>query len=177
MVLLHERSTTPDGKWFRHVHVRVGLKDCCARVGCWITRALSQRELTRVPVKLQAAALKMLLEQFSIEQIELRVSGWSMWPCIWPGERISVVQVKPASLKVGDIVVFKRCSAIIIHRIVKVGIFGGQEMLQTQGDNVAWRDPPIARDQVLCCVASDIPPRFTSALRNRLKLEEGSGEQ
>jgi len=80
------------------------------------------------------------------------VPSWSMAPTLNVGDLILVVGVDPASVSVGDIIVFNVPSphdrytpSPIVHRVIEVNVEGGEVYFRTKGDNNpsadAWRVP------------------------------------
>ncbi|MCC6046963.1 MAG: signal peptidase I [Desulfurococcaceae archaeon] len=74
------------------------------------------------------------------------IEGTSMEPTLQTGDVVVVVRgVKPGELSVGDIVVYRRGSSLIIHRVVSLGPFG----IVTKGDNNWAPDPPVPYEAVV----------------------------
>lgn len=61
--------------------------------------------------------------------LALHVNGWSMEPCLRPGDCVRIDEAE--KLEAGDIAVFLYCGSLLVHRIVDVN--GG--MLCCKGDN------------------------------------------
>lgn len=79
------------------------------------------------------------------------VEGTSMEPTLQTGDVVVVIKgVKPGELSVGDIVVYRRGSSLIIHRVVSVGHSG----IVTKGDNNWAPDPPVPYEAVVGKVLS-----------------------
>jgi hypothetical protein len=77
----------------------------------------------------------------------LRFEGHSMAPMLRPGDLLSVRQVTAHELARGDIVVFARGDANVVHRLLAAPRF--DEPLRTKGDNT-WRvDPPVAPSRLI----------------------------
>jgi len=94
-------------------------------------------------------AMALLLGTFTPVMV---VPSWSMAPTLNVGDLIFVVGVDPASVSVGDIIVFNVPSphdrytpSPIVHRVVEVNVEGGEVYFRTKGDNNpsvdAWRVP------------------------------------
>lgn len=74
------------------------------------------------------------------------IEGTSMEPTLQTGDVVVVVRgVKPGELSVGDIVVYRRGSSLIIHRVVSLGPSG----IVTKGDNNWAPDPPVPYEAVV----------------------------
>lgn len=78
--------------------------------------------------------------------IYAKAAGPSMFPVIRPGDRVLVEPKSFSELKIGDIVLYERDSAYIIHRLMKKI---GQSAIITRGDNQSWNDQPIPAESVL----------------------------
>lgn len=79
------------------------------------------------------------------------VEGTSMEPVLQTGDVVVVIRkVKPEELSVGDIVVYRRGSSLVIHRVVSLGPSG----LVTKGDNNWAPDPPVPYEAVVGKVLS-----------------------
>jgi len=68
---------------------------------------------------------------FSGKPFLFTVTTDSMVPFLRPYDEITVRRIPLTSLKCGDIVVFKRCSDIYCHRLLRKRVFGSQVRLIT----------------------------------------------
>jgi signal peptidase len=75
----------------------------------------------------------------------VRVMGTSMLPALWPGDILVVRGGLPATLSVGDIVLFLRYGRLFAHRVVRKS---GAELI-TRGDALSYRDPPVQASELL----------------------------
>jgi signal peptidase I len=76
--------------------------------------------------------------------------GQSMHPTIRDGDAITIGPVDPASLQVGDIVLYQKLQRAIVHRLVAVRAAAPKALeLVTRGDGKAADDAPIGRPQVM----------------------------
>lgn len=81
------------------------------------------------------------------DMIPLPVVGHSMLPLLRPGDRLTIVA--RTHYHCGDIVLFGRDDALIVHRIVgKVASTTGRTWL-TQGDNCISADAPVSTAAIL----------------------------
>lgn len=79
------------------------------------------------------------------------VEGTSMEPTLQTGDVVIVVRrVKLSDLSVGDIVVYRRGSSLIIHRVVSLG----PSDVVTKGDNNWAPDPPVPYEAIVGRVLS-----------------------
>jgi Peptidase S24-like len=79
------------------------------------------------------------------DRIRIRALGTSMLPTIWPGDILHIESTPQNELAVGDVVLVKRESKIVIHRLVSNE---GQQWV-TRGDAVPQDDPPVADAELL----------------------------
>jgi signal peptidase I len=78
------------------------------------------------------------------EDVWMPVKGTSMLPMLRVGDRVKVQRVD-GDLQLGDIVVFRQGSELIIHRVLGFR----RNQWYTRGDNVMHFDPPISTDDIL----------------------------
>jgi len=79
----------------------------------------------------------------------LHTYGYCMFPCIQPGDRITVDARRIEKIAVGEIAVFRRGNRIVAHRVVEVGEREGIPYLVTRPD-LAWRNErPLTAADVL----------------------------
>lgn len=83
-------------------------------------------------------------------RVWLPVVGTSMLPLLHPGDCVEV-DLRPAALCVGDIVVFRVAGESVVHRVVRVRRHASDANLElvTQGDWACRPDPPIGPHQVV----------------------------
>jgi len=78
--------------------------------------------------------------------VRFRVVSNSMLPLIKNGDWIEVVMIHEiSSLKIGDIILFRRPSDFLLHRVVKMS----EDLIWTKGDRNRTIDAPINRSDVL----------------------------
>lgn len=83
------------------------------------------------------------------ETFRLRVAGWSMYPTLTKGDRLTVEPVHPEQLWVGDLVLFHHQGRLICHRLVAVHGTGPTPRLLTKGDATTGPGELLESDQVL----------------------------
>lgn len=85
-------------------------------------------------------------------EVRFAVTGSSMRPSLEDGDRVTLAPVNPETLKIGDLVLFRRQDeSLVLHRLVKRK-GGPQPTLIFKGDAVAELDEPVGPDQVLATV-------------------------
>lgn len=77
--------------------------------------------------------------------VQLRVTGSSMLPTVWPGDLVTVQQTSIGQLQPGTLVIFALRCGFVIHRVVE----NTGDLLITRGDRTGRNDPPIAPHQIL----------------------------
>lgn len=81
--------------------------------------------------------------------LQLRVTGSSMLPSLWPGDVLTIESETSKSVSVGEIILFQRGDQFVIHRVARVSSSGGQAQLTTRGDSMVDDDTPILFSEVL----------------------------
>ncbi|PIV82352.1 MAG: hypothetical protein COW52_14050 [Nitrospirae bacterium CG17_big_fil_post_rev_8_21_14_2_50_50_9] len=119
----------------------------------------------------------------------LPFTGYSMYPCLKPGDRLIVRKVPPACLEVGDMIAVRNTyGRLMVHRLIKrIGLKCGM----TKGDALLAPDPErvdlskaagkvelIVRRRRLISVASGPRSRFKRlyAALSRMGLTPGALE-
>jgi signal peptidase I len=82
-------------------------------------------------------------------QLRLRVSGWSMFPSVRPGDVLMIRRAGLEDICEGDIVLFRRQRRLFVHRVVKID---GCETV-TRGDAMPAADDAIGKENLLGKVA------------------------
>jgi hypothetical protein len=78
-------------------------------------------------------------------RLRLKVTGWSMFPAIWPGDILELERAKRNQLSEGQIVVFSRHRRLFVHRLWKTV---GSTMV-TRGDAMPHNDPVVTDQELL----------------------------
>ena len=82
--------------------------------------------------------------------LRIRADGYSMYPQIKPGSFLLIEPVKDAgSMKVNEIVVFKRPSAMVVHRLIRVEQTDNTYLYITRGDSCLNEDEPLNAKDVI----------------------------
>jgi hypothetical protein len=87
------------------------------------------------------------------DTVRLRVTGCSMLPSIWPGDTLIVQQVKAHDLAVGKIVLYRRASRLLAHRIVSLADLDPRGGVGVRGDALPVADDPILQSEILGVVS------------------------
>lgn len=101
--------------------------------------------------------LRMLKEKFSIvliknalkkhKIVKIRFLGDSMTPSIRNGEMIILKEESPHSIKIGEVIIFKRGNDMIGHRVIwKVHL--DELFFLTRGDNTPFFDLPVPAEAI-----------------------------
>ena len=83
------------------------------------------------------------------KRVKLKAGGYSMYPFLKPKDYLVVENTPFATICLGDIVVFKRESRFIGHRVVDIREINNQPFLITCGDSCLKYDEPISKDLYL----------------------------
>lgn len=82
--------------------------------------------------------------------LRVRVTGRSMRPFLRGGETLVIRRVDAASLRRGDLILFRNGSGEpVMHRIVRRRGAFGSVVFQTKGDAALSLDEPVREDEVL----------------------------
>ena len=90
--------------------------------------------------------------------VRFHAKGWSMYPTIKDGEKITVEPATLSQVKQGDILLHHNGRGVIAHRVVRVGrkkaLFNTQDsifdpFLVLRGDACSTCDEPVEANQVL----------------------------
>ncbi len=83
------------------------------------------------------------------KDVMLKVGGYSMYPCLKPGDIITIRRVKSDALKVGEIIVFETEKKWIAHRIIKINSQAGNRIFITRGDSCMKQDVPVSEINIM----------------------------
>jgi signal peptidase I len=83
-------------------------------------------------------------------EVQLRVTGASMLPAIWPGDILCVRRCSVFDLQPGRILLYRRHGKLIAHRIVSIQ----GDIVTTQGDSIGHNDTPITESDFVGQVIS-----------------------
>ncbi len=101
---------------------------------------------------LKEVSLSLLAEGKSLR---IKPTGYSMFPAIRPGNIVIIAPVKNRSnLTPGDIVVFKRDSDFVLHRLIDIRYHNDNIFCTTRGDSSINEDKPITVDKIIGVVTT-----------------------
>jgi signal peptidase I len=83
----------------------------------------------------------------STGKLRLRVTGWSMFPAVWPGDTLTIERAKNEAVSEGDIVLCASNRRFSAHRVVRKN--GTNSAILTRGDAMPQPDPPVPNDDLL----------------------------
>jgi signal peptidase I len=100
---------------------------------------------------LQSACCDLVADVARISgRVQLKVTGASMVPALWPGDFITVRSFEPSQLRPDSIIVFRQKERLIVHRLMhRSGV-----NLITRGDARPLLDAPVSVDEVIGQVES-----------------------
>ncbi len=106
-------------------------------------------------------ALGLAREQLALGRpVRVRVRGGSMWPALRDGQVVLVGPATFQTLRVGDVVLYRRGETLVLHRVVRRA--GG--VVWVQGDARPCPDGPLAPGALV----GRVPRRLGDGLRGRL---------
>jgi signal peptidase I len=95
---------------------------------------------------LKDVSLSLLSEGKSLR---IKAGGYSMFPAIHPGDIVIIAPVNNRSnLIPGDIIVFKRDSDFVLHRLTDIRHHKNNILFITRGDSSMNEDKPITADKI-----------------------------
>jgi signal peptidase I len=78
--------------------------------------------------------------------LRLQVTGWSMFPTIWPGDTLVIERIGTDAVREGDIVLFQRDRRFFVHRVITAC---SDRSVVTQGDSMPLPDPLVSEQELL----------------------------
>jgi hypothetical protein len=81
--------------------------------------------------------------------LQLRATGISMLPTLWPGDLLTIQSRKFEQVEAGEIVLYSREGRFFVHRVLGKSSPGGEPVLITRGDCMSDYDPPIGPAELL----------------------------
>jgi signal peptidase I len=82
--------------------------------------------------------------------LRMRADGYSMYPQIKPGSFLLIEPVSDVSLlQENEIVVLKRSSSMVVHRLVRIEHSAKANIFITRGDSCLREDESIKADQIV----------------------------
>jgi hypothetical protein len=85
----------------------------------------------------------------STGRLELRASGLSMLPTLWPGDCLTIQSLKFEDAEAGDVVLCARSGRLFVHRITRKFYARPTNSLITRGDCMTEEDPPVQEKDLL----------------------------
>lgn len=127
-----------------------------------VVRSLPERAPDAAHARKHELAAELLRSSGSLR---LSVTGHSMLPTVWPGDRLVVERVSIDDISEGDIVMFSSGLRFVAHRVVAKRCASGGSSALTQGDSVSRPDSPVARQEIM--------GKVSRILRNGRCIEPG----
>lgn len=102
--------------------------------------------------------------------VKFRAPGDSMYPAICDGDVITVMPIEPATITIGDIILYRHKSGVVAHRVIRMAkrdvpdfqpsaprprpsVLSSQSYFMLRGDAAVVFDEPVSVDQILGKVA------------------------
>jgi signal peptidase I len=81
--------------------------------------------------------------------IRIKAHGYSMYPSVKPGSLLIIEPLKKnGDPKQGELIVIKRESGLIVHRLVKIVLKDGVRWYIARGDSNAYADKPVKIEMI-----------------------------
>ena len=95
---------------------------------------------------LKEVSLSLLSEGKSLR---IKADGYSMFPAIHPGDIVIIAPVhNQSNLIPGDIIVFRRDSGFVLHRLTDIRHDNDNTLFITRGDSSMNEDKPTTADKI-----------------------------
>jgi signal peptidase len=104
------------------------------------------------------------------------VNGVSMDPALKPGDLVVIRDVDEDSIRVGDIIQFRRSGAFILHRVVEVANLPGGFVYTTRGDANNVDDEPVYETDVEGKIVAVVPKLGWIGILPRLLFDRLGGQ-
>ena len=85
----------------------------------------------------------------STGKLQLRVTGTSMLPTLWPGDLLSIQSCNIEQVQPGEMVLYGRGNRFVIHRVTSCSVGNGQRFFVTRGDCMPQADQAVEGQQLL----------------------------
>lgn len=83
------------------------------------------------------------------KSLRIKAGGYSMFPAIRPGDIVIIAPVNNQSnLIPGDIIVFRRDSGFVLHRLTDIRYHEKKIFFITRGDSSVNEDKPVTADKI-----------------------------
>ena len=82
-------------------------------------------------------------------RVQLRATGLSMLPTLWPGDVVTIESTGLAHIENGDLLAYARQDRLYIHRLVNRLAAPEGELLVTRGDCMSKQDPAVRPQELL----------------------------
>jgi signal peptidase I len=78
-------------------------------------------------------------------RVQLKVTGASMVPALWPGDLLTVCRCDPSELRPDSMIVFRQKQRLIVHRLMyRIG-----DRIVTRGDARPCLDEPVSAAEII----------------------------
>lgn len=110
-------------------------------------------------MNLDEVAVELLEKALEKEgELQIRASGWSMFPVIFPGDSVWIERYKTDEARMGDIILMKKQDHFILHRVWRIASSEADPsspVFVTKGDARLRPDSPVEARclvaKVVCC--------------------------
>jgi hypothetical protein len=105
----------------------------------------------------------------SFGTVRLKVTGCSMLPSIWPGDTLIVERRDVQEVAVGDILLYRRKTGLVAHRVVSAPDSLGKSKVGVRGDAFPGQDELLFRSEILGTVSRIVRGEKSILPPSRLK--------
>lgn len=89
----------------------------------------------------------------SFGTVRLKVTGCSMLPSVWPGDTLIIERRDVQEVAVGDILLYRRKTGLVAHRVVSAPDSLGKSRVGVRGDAFPGQDELLFRSEILGTVS------------------------
>jgi len=89
----------------------------------------------------------------SFGSVRLQVTGCSMLPSVWPGDTLIIQRRHVQEVAVGDILLYRRKSGFVAHRVISEPDSLGRSRVGVRGDAFPGQDELLCRSEILGTVS------------------------
>src|ERR1700722_4745794 len=105
----------------------------------------------------------------SFGTVRLQVTGCSMLPSVWPGDTLIIQRRDVQEVAVGDILLYRRKTGLVAHRVVSEPCSPGRSTVGVRGDAFPGQDELLSRSEILGTVSRIVRGKKSMLPPARLK--------
>ena len=105
----------------------------------------------------------------SFGTVRLKVTGCSMLPSVWPGDTLIIERRDVQEVAVGDILLYRRKTGLVAHRVVSAHDSQGRSRIGVRGDAFPGQGELLFRSEILGTVSQIVRGKKSIILPSPLK--------